>query len=234
MLLSRKILIPLVALLAAAPLYANEAIQQRMTEVVPGLSPDSIRAMDMDGVFEVRYGTDIFYLSADGRFLLQGSLIDLEARENLTEKTRRGVRSEIFAGIPDEELTVYVPDGEIRHTINVFTDPNCPFCRRQHEEMLAYLEAGVKVRYFMFPVLGRESPAVMNNVWCAANRTDAMDRAKAGLRVPQGDCPTPMDTHMSLGRELGITGTPATVTDSGQQISGYRPVAEMLQLLEAE
>jgi thiol:disulfide interchange protein DsbC len=234
MFLSRNILILLLAFLVAAPLSANEAIEKRMAEVVPGLSPDSIRPMDMDGVFEVRYGTDIFYVSEDGRFLIQGSLIDLEARENLTEKTRRGIRSEIFAGIPDAELTVYVPDGEVRHTINVFTDPNCPYCRRQHEEMLAYLDAGVKVRYFMFPVLGRDSPSVMNNVWCSDSRTDAMDRAKAGLPVAAADCATPLDAHMSLGRELGINGTPATVTANGQQISGYRPVAEMLQLLAAE
>ncbi|HSM26899.1 MAG TPA: DsbC family protein, partial [Thioalkalivibrio sp.] len=120
------------------------------------------------------------------------------------------------------------------HTINVFTDPNCPYCRRQHEEMLAYLDAGVKVRYFMFPVLGRDSPSVMNNVWCSDSRTDAMDKAKAGLPVAAADCATPLDAHMSLGRELGINGTPATVTANGQQISGYRPVAEMLQLLAAE
>ena len=229
-----NILILLLAFFATAPLIANEAIEKRMAEVVPGLSPDSIRAMEMNGVFEVRYGTDIFYVSEDGRFLLQGSLIDLEARENLTEETRRGVRSEIFAGIPDSQLTVYVPDGEVRHTVNVFTDPNCPFCRRQHEEMTAYLDAGVKVRYFMFPVLGRESPTVMNNIWCSDSRTDAMDRAKSGLPVAQGDCATPLEEHLTLGRELGITGTPATVTAEGQLISGYRPVVEMLQLLEAE
>ncbi len=232
--LSRNILILLLAFLATASLSANEAIEKRIAEVVPGLSPDSIRAMDMDGVFEVRYGTDIFYVSEDGRFLLQGSLIDLESRENLTEKTRRGVRSEMFSDIPDAELTVYVPDGEVRHIVNVFTDPNCPFCRRQHEEMTAYLDAGVKVRYFMFPVLGRESPTVMNNIWCSDSRTDAMDRAKSGLPVAQGDCATPLEEHLTLGRELGVTGTPATVSDSGQLISGYRPVVEMLQLLEAE
>jgi thiol:disulfide interchange protein DsbC len=235
MLTTRTTLIPLLlAALAISPALATEAIESRMAEVVPTLSPDSIDATGMPGIYEVRFGTDIFYVSEDGRYLIQGSLIDLESRQNLTEEARRSVRKEIFAEIPDAELTVYVPEREVRHVINVFTDPNCPFCRQLHEEMPAYLEAGVKVRYFMYPVLGRESPAIMRDVWCAESRTDAMDRAKAGRPVPSADCPTPADQHLALGRELGITGTPATITGGGQLISGYRPAIEVIQALNAE
>jgi thiol:disulfide interchange protein DsbC len=234
MFMHRKALISLVAVMASTPAFASEAIEKRMAEVVPTISPDSIQPTDMSGVFEVRYGTDVFYVSEDGRFLIQGSLIDLETRENLTEKTRRGVRAEIFAGIPDAELTVYEPEGEVRHTLNVFTDPNCPYCRRLHQEMPTYLQAGVKVRYFMYPVLGRDSPAVMTSIWCAESRTDAMDLAKAGQPVPQADCATPIDEHMNLGRDLGISGTPASITADGQHISGYRPAIEIIQMLNAQ
>lgn len=232
--MKRTFLIPLLALLAISPALATEAIERRMAEVVPELSPDSIQASGMPGVYEVRYGTDIFYVSEDGRYLLQGSLVDLETRENLTEKSRRGLRAAMFADIPDADLTVYVPEREVRHVINVFTDPNCPFCRQFHDEMPTYMNAGVKVRYFIYPVLGRESPAIMRDIWCAESRTDAMDRAKAGRAIPTVDCPTPADEHLALGRELGITGTPASVTGDGQLISGYRPAIEMIQLLNAE
>lgn len=232
--MKRTFLIPLLALLAISPALATEAIESRMAEVVPELSPDSIQASGMPGVYEVRYGTDIFYVSEDGRYLLQGSLVDLETRENLTEKSRRGLRAAMFADIPDAELTVYVPEREVRHVINVFTDPNCPFCRQFHDEMPTYMNAGVKVRYFIYPVLGRESPVIMRDIWCAESRTDAMDRAKAGRAIPSADCPTPADEHLALGRELGITGTPASVTGDGQLISGYRPAIEMIQLLNAE
>jgi len=232
--MTRTILIPLLAALAISPALATDAIERRMAEVVPTLSPDVIQASGMPGVYEVRYGTDIFYVSEDGRYLLQGSLIDLETRENLTEKSRRGVRAEIFAEIPDAELTVYVPQRDVRHVINIFTDPNCPFCRQLHEEMQTYLNAGVKVRYFMYPVLGRQSPTVMRDIWCADSRTDAMDLAKAGRAVPSADCPTPADQHLALGRELGISGTPATITGDGQLISGYRPAIEVIQALNEE
>ena len=232
--MTKRILISLLAVMAMSPAVATEVIEKRMAEVVPSVSPDSIQPTAMAGIFEVRYGTDIFYVSEDGRFLLQGNLIDLESRQNLTEQTRRGVRSEIFAAIPDDELTVYVPEGSVRHTLNVFTDPNCPFCRQMHGDMEKYLEAGIKVRYFMYPVLGRQSPEIMRDVWCADSRTDAMDRAKAGQPVTSRDCPTPADAHLALGRELGISGTPATITSGGQLISGFRPVVEVLMMLESE
>ncbi|MFO8151736.1 DsbC family protein [Thioalkalivibrio sp.] len=234
MLMIRTILIALLSTLAIPPALATEAIESRLAEVVPTVSPDAIEPSGIPGVYQVRFGTDVFYVSEDGRYLLQGSLIDLETRENLTEKSLRSVRAEIFADIPDEELTVYVPEREVQHVINVFTDPNCPYCRQLHGEMQDYLDAGVKVRYFMYPVLGRDSPTIMRDIWCAESRTAAMDRAKADMPVPSADCVTPAERHLALGRELGISGTPATITRDGQLISGYRPVAEVLQALEAE
>ncbi len=234
MLMIRMTLAALLATLAISPALATDAIESRLAEVVPTVSPDAIEPSGIPGVYEVRFGTDLFYVSEDGRYLLQGSLIDLETRENLTDKSLRGVRAEIFDGIPDDELTVYVPEREVRYVLNIFTDPNCPFCRQLHEEMQTYLDAGVKVRYLMYPVLGRESPTIMRDIWCAESRTDAMDRAKAGRAIPSADCPTPAEEHLALGRELGISGTPATITNDGQLISGYRPAIEVIQALQAE
>jgi thiol:disulfide interchange protein DsbC len=213
---------------------ANDEIRQRMAQVIPDAVPDSITATPAAGWFEVRYGTEILYLSADGRYLMQGNLLDLQSMANLTERTRRAVRAEYFSEIDEAQLTVYRPAGEIRHTLNIFTDPNCPHCRRLHQEMEEYLAAGVQVRYFMFPVLGRQSPEIMRNIWCAEDRAAAMDRAQVGLPVAQQDCATPVEAHMLLARELGINGTPASISQQGQLISGYRPAAEVIQLLNQQ
>lgn len=226
--------IPLLTALAFAPAFATEAIQQRLAQVVPSLTPDSIEPTAIDGIYEVRYGPDVFYVSRDGRYLIQGAMIDLETRENLTERAANGARAEIFAGIDDAELTVFMPVGEVRHTINIFTDPNCTFCRRLHNEMRTYQQAGVKVRYFMYPVLGRDSPEIMTSIWCGRSRTEGMDLAKAGKPVPKADCPTPMDAHLALGRDLGITGTPATITEDGLVISGYRPAIDVIRALNGQ
>ena len=221
-----------VIMVSAGGATANDVIAERMAEAVPSLTPDSITPSPMPGMFEVRYGTEIFYVSEDGGLLFQGNLIDLETRANLTEKARQDVRQELFAAIPDSELTVYAPTGTVRHTLNVFTDPNCTFCRQFHNDIQRYVNAGVKVRYFMFPVLGRESPTIMRNIWCSDDRNTAMDRAKAGRSIPDRECTTPLDEHMALGRQLGINGTPATVTNTGLLISGFRAAPEMLLMLE--
>lgn len=226
------LLVPLSLALAASPLLANDRVMARMAEVVPEVSPDSILPAPIPGMFEVRYGTDIFYVSDDARFLFQGNLIDLEGRSNLTEVTRQGIRANYFSVIGDADLTVFEPEGEVRHVLNIFTDPQCPHCRRLHQEMAQYLDAGIKVRYFILPVVGRDSPVVMRNIWCAEDRPAAMDLAKSGRPVPDAECATPADDHLALARELGINGTPATVTDTGLLVSGYRPAFEMLLMLE--
>lgn len=156
--------LPLAILLAAftSTAAATDAIEERMAQVIPDAEIDSIQETGMEGVFEVRYGTEIFYVSGDGQYLLQGNLIDLETRDNLTQESLRGVRADMFAAIDDGELVVYSPNGDTRGVLNVFTDPNCPYCRELHQDIPQYLEAGIKVRYLMFPVLGRDSPQIMD------------------------------------------------------------------------
>ncbi|ADC72593.1 Disulphide bond isomerase, DsbC/G-like protein [Thioalkalivibrio sp. K90mix] len=218
--------LPLAMLLAAftSTAAATDAIEERMADVIPNAEIDSIQETGMDGIYEVRYGTEIFYVSGDGKYLLQGNLIDLDTRDNLTQGSLRGVRADMFAEIDDRELVVYSPNGDTRGVLNVFTDPNCPYCRELHQDIPQYLEAGIKVRYLMFPVLGQNSPEIMDRIWCADDREDAMDRAKTGdtLDHIDGSCDTPQDAHLALGQQLNVRGTPALITEDGQQMSGYQ------------
>ncbi|WP_018865719.1 MULTISPECIES: DsbC family protein [unclassified Thioalkalivibrio] len=224
--MSLKRALPLAAALAviSTPLMATEAIEEYMARVIPDTEIDSIRETPMEGVFEVRYGTDILYVSEDGRYLIQGNMVDLETRENLTQSALSGVRADMFAAIDDSELVTYSPNGETRGVLNIFTDPNCPYCREIHQDLPEYLSAGIKVRYLMFPVLGRDSPEIMDRIWCAEDREEAMDRAKEGDKLSDIDssCATPQDQHMAMGQQLGLRGTPALITEGGQQLSGYQ------------
>ncbi|WP_038053379.1 DsbC family protein [Thioalkalivibrio sp. ALJ1] len=218
--------LPLAAALAviSTPVLATDAIEEYMARVIPDAEFDSIQSTPMDGIYEVRYGTDIFYVSEDGRYLMQGNLVDLETRENLTQSALSGVRADMFAAIEDNELVTYSPNGDTKGVLNIFTDPNCPYCREIHQDLPEYLSAGIKVRYLMFPVLGRDSPEIMDRIWCADDREEAMDRAKEGdkLNDIDGSCTTPQDQHMAMGQQLGLRGTPALITEGGQQLSGYQ------------
>ena len=219
-------LVALAAALVVPSALANEAIHERLQTI--NVEADAIESTAVPGLYAVRVETETVYISVDGRYLLRGSLIDLETGTNLTEQGQRSQRAALFADIPDEELVVFAPEGETRHVMNVFTDPNCGFCRRLHGEMATYLEAGVKVRYLMFPVMGQDSPRILRDVWCAENRNAAMDQAKVGQTIPESVCLTPALAHMGLGQRLGINGTPAIVLDNGQLISGYRPAADLI------
>ncbi len=151
------------------------------------------------------------------------------AAEPTTEEVAAAVDS-----IPEEELVIYEPeDGEVAHTITVFTDVNCPHCRDLHEDLDAYLAEGVRVRYAAFP-LSDESRRLMDRVWCSDDRRAALDRAKAGAEPAAEPCEaSPVEEHMALGRRIGVPGTPAMVMPDGRVT--YRLTAEdLVSLLEQD
>lgn len=212
----------------------RSAAQTALAGAIPNHTPDALVDAPLEGFVEARYGTEIVYVDPDRGFLINGDIVDLDGNVNLTDQAKSGARKAAFSGVRDDALVVFRPDGVPTASINVFTDPNCPYCQQLHDEMDEYLEAGVKVRYLMFPVLGQNSPDLMDRIWCADDRNEAMDRAKNGDRLEgfNGDCATPQDEHLTLGQSLGVRGTPAIFTDSGQQFAGYRPAAEVIEALK--
>ncbi len=136
--------------------------------------------------------------------------------------------------IPEEDLVVYEPeDGEVAHTITVFTDVNCPYCQKLHEDLDAYLAQDVRVRYAAFP-LSEASRRLMDRVWCSEDRQAALDRAFSGAEPAAEPCDaSPVDAHMALGRRIGVRGTPTMVMPDGRVT--YRLTAEdLVSLLEQE
>ncbi len=138
--------------------------------------------------------------------------------------------------IPEEELVVYEPeDGEVAHTITVFTDVRCPYCQELHEDLDAYLAEGVRVRYAAFP-LSDASRRLMDRIWCSDDRQAALDRAfdraGSGAEPAAETCEaSPVDEHMALGRRIGVQGTPTMVMPDGRVT--YRLTAEdLVSLLE--
>ncbi len=134
--------------------------------------------------------------------------------------------------IPEEELVIYEPeDGEVAHTITVFTDVRCPYCQELHEDLDAYLAEDVRVRYAAFP-LSDASRRLMDRVWCSDDRQVALDRAFSGAELAAEPCEaSPVDEHMALGRRIGVRGTPTMVMPDGRVT--YRLTAEdLVSLLE--
>ena len=194
---------------------------------------DAVRTSALPGIYEVAHGGEVLYVSSDGRYALSGDLFDTDSGRNLTEQRRTEVRGAALHALADADTIIFGPK-TARDTVTVFTDIDCPYCRKMHSEIAEYNRLGVRVRYAFYPRSGPGSDAWKKAVavWCAPNRQDALTRAKAGAAVPPRDCPgAPVAKTWELGRELGIRGTPGVFTDRGDYLSGYLPPQRLLERL---
>ena len=236
--------------LAAAVLYAAGALaadpvppaapapfkQPELTQLqaaLKGAKPDSIAPTAIPGLYEVVLGGQVMYLSADGRFVVQGDIVDLNSRVNLTEDRRGELRGKAIEAVGESNMVVFAPEGAVKHTVTIFTDIDCGYCRKMHSQMADYNKEGIKIRYLMFPRegVGSESFNKAVAVWCADNRQEAMTRAKRGEKVESKTCDNPVQAQYELGQKLGVRGTPSMILESGEMLPGYVPPTQLAEML---
>jgi thiol:disulfide interchange protein DsbC len=199
----------------------------------PGMSVSDVRPSPVPGIYEVRLGADSAYVSADGRYVISGDLFDLDTRENLTEASRTNERRTMLAKLDESEMIIFGP-AAAKHTITVFTDVDCGYCRKLHSEIEQLTKLGVRVRYLAYPRSGPGSSdwRKMEAVWCSKDRRTAITAAKRGEEVRAPNCATPVEKHYNLGEDFGVRGTPAVFTMSGDYIGGYLAPAKMKERLD--
>lgn len=213
----------------AAAADAKASIAERL-----GVKVEDIQPSPIPGLYQVVSGTDVGYVSEDGRFYVDGDIFDMDTRANLTDRSRRAGRLAVMAGVRDEDTIVFAP-AEVKHTITVFTATDCGYCRKLHAEMAELNRLGVKVRYLMYPLggPGTKSWQQAQMVWCSADRNDALTRAKLGQQISAKPCKNPIQEQYELGQQAGVGGTPAIVTEQGDLIGGYMPAARLVERLKA-
>lgn len=222
------------AALAASPQERED--MERILESFPDITADELRPSPMAGIYEISLGSRMAYISADGKYLIQGDLYDVQTEENLTEERRMGARLTSLDGVGETSMIVFEPE-ETTHTITVFTDIDCGYCRKLHRQIADYNDKGIRVRYLFFPRSGPQTASWFKaeNVWCADDRNTALTDAKAGGEIESDDCgATPVAQHYELGRTFGIQGTPAIIADTGELIPGYVSPDELMEYLEEE
>lgn len=212
-----------------------KAVEAALKQTLPSIKPDSVTASPMPGLYEVTVGPKLFYVSEDGRYLIQGSLVDVKAREDLTEKRVSELRLGALEKEGTENMIIFKPKAP-KHVAYVFTDIDCGYCRRLHSEIDQYLKAGIEIRYLFFPRAGQGSDSYYKavSVWCAKDRNKAFTKAKKGENPERKDCDNPVDEHMALGNAFGASGTPMIVTDRGDILPGYVPAAQLAKILDHE
>ncbi|PWC17757.1 bifunctional protein-disulfide isomerase/oxidoreductase DsbC [Brenneria corticis] len=224
------LLLSLLAATAAGFAHADDAaIKQTLTRL--GMQDAEIQPSPLSGMKTVLTDSGAFYISDDGKHLIQGPLYDVggKAPLNVTNQLLKGKMDALR-----EQMIVYKAPQE-KYAITVFTDITCGYCHKLHEQMKDYNALGITVRYLAFPRQGLNSQAEkdMQSIWCVANRNKAFDDALKGEAISPATCKTHIAAHYQLGVQFGVQGTPAIVLEDGTVVAGYQGPKEMLAMLDA-
>ncbi len=235
----RILLAGLLALGCSAAVVAEtteQKISKQLQAINPELKAERVTATPVPGLFEAVVGGQVYYFSADGRYMVQGELVDLSERRSLTEPRRREIRLEQLAQVKKEDMLIYPAKGKTQHVITVFTDIDCPYCRKLHEHIEEMNAKGIEVRYLLMPRTGIGSPSYRKavSVWCNAKPNEALTTAKRGQSVPDAECPNPVRQHMALADAMGVNATPTLITAKGSLVPGYMKPDQLLAQLQAE
>ncbi|HKJ21245.1 MAG: DsbC family protein [Gammaproteobacteria bacterium] len=225
---ARTIAAALLLLLAAGVNAADvdpklEAVRAKMSGMFEFIDPEHVNQSPMDGWYTIQKGSIVAYVSDDGRYLLQGDLIDLESSVNLSEQSRSESRRALMESLDDEDAILFSP-AEPKYSVTVFTDVDCTYCRKLHSQIDEYMSQGIAVRYVLYPRNGPASRAwtTSEDVLCSRDRNGALTAAKLDREFQTSKCDASMLTrHYTLGQEVGLSGTPAIVLEDGTLIGGY-------------
>lgn len=215
---------------------AQQTIRERISQRVPGLTITGVRPSPASGLYEVVTSTgETIYATETGEYLLTGDMLRLTETgiTNVSEAGRADRRMETLQAFGDEGLITYPAKGQQKAEVAVFTDIDCPYCRKLHDEMERMNTYGITVHYYGFPRSGPNTPsfAKYESVWCADDQQSALNAAKQGRNVESRSCENPVREQFELGGEVGVTGTPAIVLEDGNMVRGYVPADELARRL---
>jgi len=214
------------------PKSVQEAISAKLYNARPDLEVSNFRPSPMGGLYKINLNGQLAFVSDDGDFLIAGEmykvnpghLINLQEQERMKKEMEFAPkRAGMLSAVDQKDLVIYRPEKEVKGHIYVFTDIDCPFCRKFHSQLEEMLDKGIEVRYLAFPRAGINSRSAQKlaTVWCADDRESMMTRYKDGENVNLATCEvTPVADHYMLGQDVGIRGTPAVILESGQLIPG--------------
>ncbi|MCZ6657174.1 MAG: DsbC family protein [Gammaproteobacteria bacterium] len=198
----------------------------------PDIPIEAVLTTPLEGIYALELtGGTVLYGTADGRYLFAGDMYELreEGLVNLTEDRRTRKRRVLIDEVAIDDMAVFPAAGERKAVINVFTDVDCSYCRKLHLEMADLNALGIEVRYLAYPRAGVGSRSYQKIVsaWCSGNRNAAITELKLGKSIPDRTCQNPVADHFELGRLVGVTGTPAIVTEDGRLLPGYMAASDL-------
>ena len=234
-----RVLATLIALplgLAVVGASAEELTREQLASRLNGIAAEDITDAPIPGIYQVAVGANVAYVTKDGRYIIRGDIYDAETSANVSEETRAHARASLLGTIDPKTMIVFKPaSGEVKHTVTIFTDVDCGYCRQFHREIDKVTALGIEVHYLFYPRTGpnTESWTKADQVWCAPDHNAALTRAKLGGELPKAaGCATPVAEHFDLGQRIGVRGTPAVFNEAGDLLGGYLPPATLAKVLD--
>lgn len=225
--------ISLMAQVLCAGEEQSEQVRNKLHAMFPVSSVEYVPAMDLFQV-ELGDGTVLFSNATADRFIV-GALYSIEGNRpvNITEREKDKERVAAVRALDIQDVVVFPAKGTTTGSMYVFTDIDCSYCRRLHSEMDFYNSNGIEVRYIAWPRCGINCLSYEKavSVWCADDPQSAMTLAKDGTTLDAKTCDNPVKEQYELGVRLGLQGTPFIILDDGTTIPGYRPAAEIVEIL---
>jgi thiol:disulfide interchange protein DsbC len=221
---------------APAPAQGDEAsIRKALAERMPNAPKlDVVRPSPMPGLWEIVIANEVRYTDATGSFLIEGELIDLKGRKNLTEERVNQLNRIDFATLPFKDAVVW-KSGNGKRRIAVFADPNCGYCRRFEASLQEMKD--LTVYTFLIPILGGDSPEKTRGIWCAKDRSAAwlgwMLKGEQPPKAVAGCDDAAIERNLALSRKIHVNGTPAILLEDGNRIPGAVGAVELEKRLQA-
>ncbi len=235
-----KLLLASQLVMTSAWVKAETVDYQQTLNAISGQNFEIISVKDsaVNGIKEIIVANgparQVVYLSTDGKFLFGGNLVNTKAKQNLTEQAKKSMRHDLMTEFKKTHKGIDFLPEKMTDMITVFTDIDCGVCRKFHENVESFNEAGIGVSYLFFPRagIGSNSHQKATNVWCATNQQEAMNQAKSGIELKPLMCPNPIESQFNLGISAGVNGTPYIVLSDGTLIPGYQTLDQLKQRLK--
>ena len=207
--------------LAARAQDASEQVKADFKKKFPDVTVDTVRKVPYGNLYEVISQGEVIYTDDKTSFLFLGSIVDTKTKENVTEARTKQINAVKFDSLPLDSA-VKISRGNGLRRVAIFADPNCGYCRRFEQDLLAISDITVYV--FLYPILSADSAAKSKAVWCSPDRGQAwLDLMLKGKQPPPADAKcdtTPVDKTLAYGRSKRVNGTPTIFFEDGDRVGG--------------
>ncbi|HEX7340103.1 MAG TPA: DsbC family protein [Rhodanobacteraceae bacterium] len=225
---------------AATSATGPSAVKAALSRMAPGAPVADIAKAPLPGFYQALVGGRMVYVSADGKWVMDGHLYNADKQVDVSGAAMQKVRRQVLAKVPGSDYITFAPK-DPKYSVTVFTDVDCAYCRVMHQHMQQYNAAGIAVHYLAWPRTGvkaypsgRPTASYLKavSVWCSKTPQVALTEAMQGKAVAGATCTNPVKNEFDLGRRIGVDGTPTVIAPDGTVLGGYVPPMQLLLELQ--